>query len=106
MSDPNHVAFKATEPVRRRLDQLAEGRGGNRSAAIRAAILEATHKPSERPVADEAELLILLSEAARSGSVPAMRELLAYHRNTRHKPGGFDVMDELDEFAMRRGPDG
>ncbi len=98
MSDPNHVAFKATEPVPRRLDQLAERHGMNRSAAI----TEATRKPSERPVADQAELLVLLSEAARAGSVPAMRELLAFHRTTRRKPGGFDVLDELDELAVRR----
>ena len=40
MADANFVGFKATVPVRRRLDVLAAARGGNRSAAIRAAILE------------------------------------------------------------------
>jgi hypothetical protein len=102
MADPSFVGFKASVPVRRRIEELAERRGGNRSAAIRAAILEAT-TPADAPlVPDEHEVLALLGEAARGGNVAAMKELLAYHRERRHGRGR-DAVDQLDELAERRG---
>ncbi|MGZ5393831.1 MAG: ribbon-helix-helix domain-containing protein [Mycobacterium sp.] len=42
MSDPGFVGFRAAPALCRRLDELAEARGLNRSSAMRAAILEAT----------------------------------------------------------------
>ena len=56
---------------------------GTRSAAVRAAILEATTPADAQPVPDEHEILVLLSEAARAGSVSAMKVLLAHHRQQR-----------------------
>jgi hypothetical protein len=102
MTDRDFVAFRAGAPLRRRLDELAEGRGLNRSAAIRAAILEATRHPSEPAVPDEHEVLVLLSESARGGNVAAMKELRAYHRECRSDRRLPDAVTPLDEIARRR----
>jgi hypothetical protein len=51
------------------LDELAEGRGGNRAAAIRGAIVEASTPKDAPRVADEREVLELLGESARAGNV-------------------------------------
>jgi hypothetical protein len=52
-------------------------------------------------------VLGLLSEAARGGSVSAMRELLAVHHERRRRPVKLDAGEravaELDELAARRG---
>ena len=97
-----HVTFRASPVLVARLDRLAEATGSSRSAAIKRAILEATTPAETQPVPDEHEVLLLLSEAARGGSVAAMRELLAYHRERRQgrRP---DAVDALDELAERRG---
>lgn len=63
--------------------------------------MEATAAACASEVPDERELLMLLGEAARCGSVPAMRELLAYHRE-RPQPQPGDVVTALDELAARR----
>jgi hypothetical protein len=55
----------------------------------------------EGGVPTEEELLELLGQAARRGSVPAIKELLAYHRKTRG--GGECLFTEFDELAKRRG---
>ena len=52
----------------------------SRSAAIKAAIVEATVPEHATAVADKHEVLVLLSEAARGGNVAAMKVLLAHHR--------------------------
>ena len=87
-----------------RIDRLAEARQVSRSAAIKAAIVEATVPEHTTAIADEHEVLVLLSEAARGGSVSAMKALLTYHRGraSRQEPVR-DVFDELDELARRRG---
>jgi hypothetical protein len=69
---------------------------------VRAAILEATVPEHATAIADEHEVLVLLSEAARGGSVSAMKVLLAYHRPPR-AVGVDPLMRELDELAQRRG---
>ena len=87
----------------RRLDELAEARGLNRSSAIRAAILEATVPVHATAVADMREVLVLLTEAARGGNVAAMKVLLSHHQLPR--PAAVDpILAELDELAARRDP--
>ena len=71
MPDPGFVGFRAAPAVCRRLDELAEARGLNRSSAIRAAILEATVPEHATAIADKHEVLVLLTEAARGGNVAA-----------------------------------
>ena len=74
----------------------------NRSQALRAAVLEASPAASSDlpPVADRDELLRLLGEAARGGSVSAMRALLLEHRRDGGDvPPGDGLIDEL---AARR----
>ncbi len=96
-----HVSFRVSPVLLARIEQLAAARGSSRSAAVKAAILEATVTPGEQSVPDEQECLKLLGEAARSGSVAAMRELRAYHRD-RRGPGSTDAVSELDDLAARR----
>ena len=67
-----HLSFRASAVLQRRLDQLAKARGLNRSRAIQAAILEAT-MPDAEGVPSEAEVLELLGESARAGNVAAMK---------------------------------
>ena len=56
-------------------------------------------------IAVEHEVLVLLSGAARGGSVSAMKALLAYHRLPRAE--AIDpLMRDLDELAQRRGDQG
>lgn len=76
------IEIRVTEAFLRRLDAFAQTRGMNRSAALRAAVLEASPAaPGELPPgADRDELLRLLGEAARGGSVPAIRALLDERR--------------------------
>ncbi len=81
--------------------ELAEAQGVNRSAAIKAAILEATVPEHATAIADKHEVLVLLSEAARGGSVSAMKVLLAHHRLPR--PAAVDpIFAELDELRPAR----
>jgi hypothetical protein len=51
-------------------------------------------------VLSEQEILELLSEAARCGCVPAMRELRAYYRE--HRTLSDDPLARFDELAARR----
>ena len=97
------ITFRASPVLVARIDRLAEARKASRSAVIKAAIVEATVPEHATAVVDEHELLVLLSEAARGGSVSAIKVLLAYHRERRS--GGEqvrDVLDELDELAALR----
>ena len=52
-------------------------------------------------VPDLEELLLLLSDAARAGSVPAMKELSWYEAPARSL-GGRGPLDRFDELAERR----
>ena len=63
-----------------RIDRLAEARKSSRSAVIKAAILEATVPEHATAIADEHEFLVLLTKAARGGSVSAMKALLAHQQ--------------------------
>ena len=77
-----------------RIDRLAEAQRVSRSATV---LEHAT------ALADEHEVLVLLTEAARGGSVSAMKVLLAHHRLPR--PAAVDpIFRELDELAARRDP--
>ena len=67
--------------MRRRLERLAEERKTTLSGAVRFAVLEATRDYRGIPV--EGGTAAAVSEAARTGSVPAMRELMrSYERAT------------------------
>ena len=97
-----NVNFRASPIMLARIDRLAEARKVSRSAAIKAAIVEATVPEHATAIADEHEVLVLLTEAARGGSVSAMKVLLAHHRLPR--PAAVDPLwRELDELARRRG---
>jgi predicted transcriptional regulator len=98
----HHVTFRASPLVVARIDRLAGARKVSRSAVIKAAILEATVPKYATAIADEQEVLVLLTEAARGGSVSAMKALLAYHHLP--QPAAVDpIFAELDELAQRRG---
>ena len=45
---------------------------------------------------------LLLSEAARTGSVPAMKELMRHHARERGSRTPRDTLDSFDELAARR----
>ena len=74
-----HVTFRASPLLVARIDRLVAARKTSRSAAIKAAIVEATAPEHATAIADKHEVLVLLTEAARGGSVSAMKVLLAYH---------------------------
>jgi predicted transcriptional regulator len=98
----HHVTFRASPVLVARIDRLAEARKVSRSAVIKRAIVEATVPEHATAIADEQEILVLLSEAARGGSVSAMKVLLAHHRLPR--PAVVDpIFQELDELAQRGG---
>ena len=52
-------------------------------------------------IATEHEILVLLTKAARGGSVSAMKALLVYHRLPRHAAVD-PIFQELDELPGRR----
>ena len=56
----------------------------------------------EGGVPDGQEVLELLGQAARCGSVSAMKELLAYHREREAESDEFAEFAEFDELARRR----
>jgi hypothetical protein len=86
----------------RHLDGLAEAHGGNRSAAIRSAVLAASLPEGTPPVPDRDECRRLLGELARQGSLPAIRALLLEYRRdpAARSPDDFDELDRL--IARRR----
>jgi predicted transcriptional regulator len=97
MAETVHIRLNAA--TRAHLEALAEARSTSLSGAVREAIVQATFP--ERDVPDEDELLRLLGVAARSGSVPACRELLRYYRQDR-KPQRPSALGGIDELARRR----
>jgi predicted transcriptional regulator len=102
------VSFRASPVLQRRIEELAEARGMNRSKAIQAALVEATVPEEASAVPSEQELLHLLGEAARAGNVAAMKELRAYHREHERdetetpKKGSVEALDELASRRPRR----
>ena len=99
-----NINFRASPMLVARIDELATARKASRSAAIKAAIVEATVPEYATAIADKNEILVLLSQAARGGSVSAMKALLAYHRLP--QPAAVDpIFAELDELAGRRTTD-
>jgi predicted transcriptional regulator len=80
-----HVTFRASAVLQRRLDQLAAARGLNRSRAIQAAIMGSDD--AERiEGALRREVLELLGEMARAVTVATMKELRKYHRERATRP--------------------
>lgn len=95
----HRVEVRLSPPLRRRLEQLAEERNTSLSGAVRSAVLEATR--ADRGIPSKEELLVLLSEAARTGSIVAMNELLRYYDH--QGPGRKQhPLDGFDELAARR----
>ena len=81
----------------------AEDAGPYASFAAAVDKARAAARPGRGSVPDEREVLELLSRAARAGSVPALRELLRWHRERRRPLADGHPLDELDELARRRG---
>ncbi len=103
------VRVRCSELVLRRLDELAEAYGGNRSRAIRAAVVEASVAAGgESPVMDYDELLRILGVLARQGSISAIRLLLAEYRRypPRPAPEDGDVIGALVDHCRARGGNG
>jgi predicted transcriptional regulator len=71
------VNVKLDGVTARRLDELAAACGGNRSEAVRRAIMRAS---GETAPSEEQDVVKLLAEQARAGSVPAARALLDYYK--------------------------
>ena len=97
------VTVRLTGEHLRRLDAFAESRGIDRSKAVRSLLvgLESDEPdevvpeaPAEPVRAEMDEVLLMLSDAARDGSVTAMRSLMEWHVG--HEP------DELDRLIGRR----
>ena len=99
----NIIRFRASGAILERVDELAKAHGGNRSNAIRSLVLRATAPADQSAVPDENEVLVLLSESARSGSVAAMKELLRVHRE-RAGTADKSAVDRsmIDELGRRR----
>ena len=102
MTQPT-ITFRASPVLVARIEELAEAKKSTRSGAIKMAIVEATVPDHATGVPDEQELLVLLGQAARGGSVAAMRELLAHHRE-RKQPADNGVFAGVDDLARRRQP--
>ncbi len=93
------VEIRATAAFLRCLDDLAVARGMNRSEAIRAAVVEASPDPLAEnlpPAPGRDELLRLLGEAARGGSVRAICLLL----EELHRGSGDDDPLDLDGDSL------
>jgi Ribbon-helix-helix protein, copG family len=95
---------------RERLDRLAEARGVTRSEVVRHLLAEADDEPLPGPP-DRDELVRLLGEAARGGSVRAIEILLMRKwesRTTEPPPWATraqidgDPFAEVDELRRRR----
>jgi predicted transcriptional regulator len=95
---------------RERLDRLAEARGVTRSEVVRHLLAEADDGPLPGPP-DRDELVRLLGEAARGGSVRAIEILLMrkWERGTAEPPPwatrtqiDSDPFAEVDELRRRR----
>ena len=93
----DRVHIRTTPAFRARLERLAQQRHTSMSAVIKSAVMEWT---AQDGIPDQREVLELLSEAARCGSVPAMRELMAYHRE--RGSANQDKLAAFDELAARR----
>ena len=68
------------------------------SGVIKGLVMQANAAQGDVP--SEHEVLLLLSEQARCGSVPAMKELRADHRE--RAAGDQDGLAQFDELAARR----
>jgi hypothetical protein len=97
---PETVHIKLNPAVRGHLERLAEARNTSLSAAVRWAVTEATFPEGGVPTRDE--LLRLLGMAARDGSVPAIRELLAHYRREEERPKRTGTLRVLDELRQKK----
>jgi hypothetical protein len=91
------IEMRVSPALRVRIEELAAERKCSMTEAIKWAVLKATS--TGEGIATEQENLELLSEAARTGSVPAMKELRAHHRERNSDPQEtpLGVVDELAE---------
>ena len=84
------VTVRLADGLFERLEDLAADRGIDRSTLLRRLIDEAAPLPEGTPaIPDDAELLTLLAEQARSGNVGAMRILL----DRRDRDRDLDIFD-------------
>jgi hypothetical protein len=95
MADRARLTVRVSAETLAKLDKTAAKRGLSRSGALRA-LLEGDLPRST--CADHDEALLLLSESARSGSVPAR---IALERALR-KADADPVQSRIDELAAKR----
>lgn len=102
------ITLRVSQDWLEHLDALARARNfADRSEAVRVVVREAAMTPEERlTVPDTDELLVLLGQSARDGSVTAMKALLDEHRRaeTSEDAGDpFAAFDQpRDDLAERR----
>lgn len=68
--------------------------------------IRAARQVSDREPLDEAELLTIASEAARKGSIPAMRLVYEILSAAEAEPVQADPLAAVDEIARRRAANG
>ena len=93
----------------RRLEELAGSYGGNRSRAVRAAVVEASVAArGESPIMGYDELLRTLGVLARQGSITAIRQLLEEYRRYPPRPAqrDGDAIGALVDHSQRQRKDG
>jgi hypothetical protein len=100
------VNMRLTAQDRARLERLADARGISRTEVVRHLLAEADDVPLPGPP-DREELIRLLGEAARSGSVRACEVLLArrWERGAAEPPpkaSQDDPFAEVDQLRARR----
>lgn len=98
MADSLHI--RLTPAVRQHLERLAAVGGVSLSQAARTAVMRAAFPEGDVP--DEDELLRLLGQAARAGSVPAIKELLAHYREAGEWKSSASSLAAVDELAEHR----
>src|SRR5262245_56477298 len=91
------VEFRTTPVMRQRIERLARDHNTTLSGALKIAVMQATKGTG---VPSETEVLELLGEAARDGSVSAMKEMRAYWREQRNDDT--DKLAGYDEVAAKR----
>jgi predicted transcriptional regulator len=92
------VNVKLDGVTARRLDELAAACAGNRSEAVRRAIMEAS---GEAAPSEERDVVELLAEQARAGSVPAARALLQHFKERERERAAQVELSRIRELTTQ-----